>query len=158
MLPYEEIRVAIVEGLQEATGGLVIEMNGGGKMPTGSFITYTIFGFEPVDGMAAITQDQDKRIRRETVTFTVSFNCYADDIDAAIVLAMTARDWFKMSGREVLKDTLDVVVTDIGDIQNRDLNIGEEWERRQGFDVEFRATDRVESPLNWIDTAPITKE
>jgi hypothetical protein len=52
-----------------------------------------------------------------------------------------------------------VIVIEIGDIQNRDINIGEEWERRQGFDVDFRATDLVISELsNWLETAPTTKE
>lgn len=160
MLPFEDIRVAIVEGMELASGGLVIEMNGGGDQPPGEFMTYSfVGGFESSGGQPIITQQDGQRHRRETVTFTVSFNCYADDSDLALVNAMRARDWFKSDGHEVLKNTLDVIVTEIGEIQNRDVNIGEEWERRQGFDVDFRATDLVISELpNWIETAPTTKE
>lgn len=159
MLPFEDIRVAIVEGLEAASGGLVIEMNGGGDIPPDDFITYSfVGGFESSGGQPIITQQAGQQQRRETVTFTVSFNCYADDSDIAIVNAMRARDWFKTIGREILKDTLDVVVTEIGEIQNRDINIGEEWERRQGFDVDFRATDVVITDLSgWIETAPIQR-
>lgn len=155
MLQYEDIRVTIVEGLEAVTGGLVIEMNGGGDIPPGDFMTYTfVGGFESTGGQPIIIQQGGQQYRRETVTFTVSFTCYADDSDVAMVNAMRARDWFKMAGRELLKDTLDVIVIEIGEIQNRDINIGEEWERRQGFDVELRATDLVISDLTgWIETA-----
>ncbi|WP_342547660.1 hypothetical protein NST69_27600 [Paenibacillus sp. FSL P2-0089] len=159
MLPFEDIRVAIVEGVEAATGGLVIEMNGGGDIPPGDFLTYSfIGGFESSGGQPIITQQAGQQHRRETVTFTASFNCYADDSDVAMVNAMRARDWFKAIGRELLKDKLDVIVIEIGEIQNRDINIGEEWERRQGFDVELRATDLVISDLSgWIETAPIQR-
>ncbi|ETT45223.1 hypothetical protein C162_21843 [Paenibacillus sp. FSL R7-269] len=159
MLPFENIRVSIVEGLEQATGGLVIEMNGGGDIPSGDFLTYSfIGGFESSGGQPIITQQGGQQQRRETVTFTVSFNCYADDSDIAMVNAMRARDWFKTTGGDRLKDTLDVIVIDIGEIQNRDINIGEEWERRQGFDVEFRATDLVITDVSgWIETAPIQR-
>lgn len=159
MLPFENIRVAIVEGLELASGELVIEMNGGGDIPSGDFMTYHfVGGFESTGGQPIIMQKAGLQHRRETVTFTVSFNCYADDSDIAMVNAMRARDWFKTDGRETLKYMLDVIVTDIGEIQNRDINIGEEWERRQGFDVDFRATDVVITDLSgWIETAPIQR-
>jgi hypothetical protein len=155
MLPFEDIRVTIVEGLEQATGGLVIEMNGGGDIPPGDFMTYSfVGGFDSAGGQPIITQQGGQQQRRETVSFTASFNCYADDSDVAMVNAMRARDWFKATGREILKDTLDVVVIEIGEIQNRDINIDEEWERRQGFDVELRATDLVITDLTgWIETA-----
>ncbi|MEK5278755.1 hypothetical protein NSS82_10925 [Paenibacillus sp. FSL H7-0735] len=159
MLPFEDIRVAIVEGMESASGGLVIEMNGGGDTPSGDFMTYSfVGGFASTGGQPIITQQLGKQYRMETVTFTVSFNCYADDSDIAQVNAMRARDWFKSDGHDLLKDKLDVIVIEIGEIQNRDINIGEEWERRQGFDVEFRATDVVVTDMSgWIDTAPIQR-
>jgi hypothetical protein len=134
-------------------------MNGGGKIPVGSFLTYDFSdGFGGATGQPIISQEAGKEHMRETVTFTVSFNSYADLTEDSIGNAMLARDWFKTAGRELLKNTLDVIVSDIGEIQNRDINIGEEWERRQGFDVEFRATDLVITDLSgWIETAPIQR-
>lgn len=159
MLPVRDIRVAIKAGLEEALAVPVVAMNSGGDMPEGDFVTYHIVGgFESSGGQPVITQQTGQQYRRETVTFTVSFNCYADESDIAMLNAMRARDWFKSTGHERLKDKLDVIVTEIGEIQNRDINIGEEWERRQGFDVDFRATDLVVTDLpNWIETVPLQR-
>ncbi|GBF73055.1 hypothetical protein PA598K_01340 [Paenibacillus sp. 598K] len=159
MLPFEAIRLAIVEGLQQETGRLVIQMNGGGPVPEGDFYTYHFpGGFRGSGGQPILLQQQAKLHRLEAVTFTFSFNSYADDTDVALIHAMQARDWFHTTGAERLKWALDVVVVDVGDIQNRDVNLGEEWERRQGFDVEFRATDVVITDLSgWIETAPIQR-
>ncbi len=157
MLPFKQIRSAIARGLNGALGIPVIEMNGGGDMPEGCFMTYDFpEGFGGARGQPIITQQDGKQHRRETVTFTVSFNSYADLTEDSIGNAMLARDWFKTAGHEQLKNTLDVIVVDIGDIRNRDINIGEEWERRQGFDVDFRATDLVITGLtDWIETVTI---
>lgn len=159
MLPFKAIRSAISRGLKDALSLSVIEMNGGGKMPVGSFLTYDFQdGFGGATGQPVITQLDSKQHRRETVTFSVSFNSYADLTEDSVENALRARDWFKVVGRELLKDTLDVIVIEIGEIQNRDINISEEWERRQGFDVEFRATDLVITDLSgWIETAPIQR-
>ncbi|MEK4062196.1 MULTISPECIES: phage neck terminator protein [unclassified Paenibacillus] len=159
MLPFKAIRSAIARGLKAALNIQVIEMSGGGKMPVGSFLTYDFRdGFGGAVGQPVITQHNSQQYRRETVTFTVSFNSYADATEDSIQNAMLARDWFKTAGRELLKNTLDVIVIEIGEVQNRDINIGEEWERRQGFDVDFRATDLVITDLSgWIETAPIQR-
>ncbi|MEK4196664.1 hypothetical protein NYE59_26605 [Paenibacillus sp. FSL L8-0323] len=160
MLPVRKIRVTIKQGIEDALSIPVIPMNSGGDIPDGDFITYHLVGgFKPVGGQPVITQQSEQSYRRETVTFTVSFNVYADTEDDCLVNAMRARDWFKSDGHELLKDKLDVIVIEIGEIQNRDINIGEEWERRQGFDIEFRATDVVITDMSgWIETAPTTKE
>ncbi len=158
MLPYSEIRSVIVRGLKSAIDIPLIQLNGGGKLPEGSFMTYNFpdgFGGEG-EGQPIFTQQGDKQIRQETVTFTVSFLSYADTVDDSLVNAMKASDWFKGTGYHALK-TLDIVVIDIGEVQNRDINIGEEWERRHGFEIELRATDIVESPLEWIEQIEVTK-
>lgn len=152
MIPYERIRIAIVDGLEAYMNMLVIDMNGGGPVPSGEFMTYDFSGgFNSSGGFPAMIHETNKIVQRETVSFTVSFCCYADDKDVSVRNAIKARDWFKMIGRGLLKETLDVVVAEIGEIQNRDINIGEEWERRQGFDVDFRTVDVVEMDLEWIE-------
>ncbi|MNV81756.1 hypothetical protein D3C71_1754390 [compost metagenome] len=52
-----------------------------------------------------------------------------------------------------LKEDVNVVVVEIGSVQNRDVNIGTEWERREGFDVDFRTVDVSESELGTIEKA-----
>ncbi|MFD1777015.1 phage neck terminator protein [Paenibacillus rhizophilus] len=160
MLPYKAIRLTIARGLKVAAGVPTIPLNDGGDMPAGSFLTYTFSDFgESDDGRPIITQEDDKVIRSKAVTFTISILSYADSVDDSVENAMKAQDWFKVTGAEQLRDTLDVVVVLVGEVQNRDINIGEEWERRQGFDVDFRATDTAITDLSgWIETAIITKE
>lgn len=144
MLAFLSIRSAIVRGLKAYTGLPVIEYNGGGDIPEGSFFTYDFAdGFGKPAGFPILLQEDGKQIHRETVTFTVSFLSYADDIGESIQNAILAQSWFKLAGREKLKESVNVVVVNIGDIQNRDVNIGEEWERRQGFDVDFRTIFEV---------------
>lgn len=130
-------------------------MNGGGKFPTTSFMTYSFSpGFGDARGFPVYTEEEDKLVQRETVLFTVSFLSYADDNATSTYNALRAQDWFKTIGRDHLKD-LDVVVVNIGSIENRDILIGDEWERRMGFDVDFRTANVASQPLDWIGKANI---
>lgn len=160
MLPYSNIRSTIVRGLRQALGVPVIQLNGGGDIPTGAFFTYNFpdgFGRDG-EGLPITTQQDGKLLRQEAVTITVSFLSYADSVDDSLLNGLRARDWFKTAGYQALK-ALDVVVVEIGELQNLDINIEDEWERRQGFDVELRATDIVETPLEtWIDEVNMTRE
>ncbi|MNL04056.1 hypothetical protein D3C87_1246150 [compost metagenome] len=156
MIRFKEIRSAIVRGLKEHTRLMVIEMNGGGDVPKTAFLTYDfVDGFGSGRGFPAISQLGDIQQQTETVNFTVSFLSYADDKAASFDNAMKARDWFRGAGRLMLKESVDVIPVDIGSVENRDVNIGTEWERRQGFDIEFRTVDVSESELGTIEKAII---
>lgn len=156
MIPFKAIRSALVQGLNKHLGLKVIEMNGGGDIPKTAFLTYD---FDQVIGESRGTpaefQEGDKIRQVETVPFTVSFLSYADDKATSIENAIKARDWFKTTGHEVLKDTVNVVVVNIGSVENRDVQIGSEWERRHGFDVDFRTIDETERANITIDKATI---
>ena len=151
MLPFKDIRSAILRGLKALTSLPVIEMNGGGDIPETAFLTYDFSeGFGPSRGFPEVSQEGSIQRRTETVIFTVSFLSYADDKATSISNAILARDWFKGDGRLLLKEK-NIVVVEIGAISNRDINIGTEWERRQGFDIEFRTQDITESEIETID-------
>ncbi len=158
MLPFPEIRSALVRGLKTALGVSVIDMNSGGDVPVGPFLTYDFYGFgSETEGQPIIRQQAGQQISEEAALITVSFLSYADPRSAALTQALQARDWIKTAGREALK-ALNVVVVTVEDVQNRDVNIGEEWERRYGFDVNLRATDRITTDLQWIDQAKPIEE
>lgn len=158
MIPILEIRSALVRGLKAELGIPVIDLNSGGKVPAGPFLTYDIAGFgSESEGLPVIWQQADRSIAEETALVTVSILSYSDPRSAALTQALRARDWIKTAGREALK-RLDVVVISVEDVQNRDVNIGEEWERRYGFDVELRATDVITTPLAWIEQAKPRRE
>lgn len=156
MIPFKAIRSAIVRGLAAHLGLPVIEMNGGGDIPKTAFLTYDFDqGIGESKGLPAEFQEGEKIRQVETVPFTVSFLSYADDKATSIENAMKARDWFKTAGYEVLKDTVNVVVANLGSVENRDVQIGDEWERRHGFDVDFRTIDETQRDLITIDKANV---
>ncbi|MEY9097083.1 hypothetical protein [Paenibacillus sp. RC84] len=158
MIQFKAIRNAIVRGLAAHLGVKVIEMNGGGDIPKTAFLTYDFSGsFGDRPGYPAVYVADDKIREVETVPFTVSFLSYADDKATSMENALKAREWFRGAGRELLKESVNAVVYEIGEVQNRDIAIGSEWERRQGFDVEFRTQDIVETPLVPIDKVTITR-
>ncbi|MEC0092883.1 phage neck terminator protein [Paenibacillus macquariensis] len=151
MIPYDDIRLLIASGLAKHTGNPVINLNSGGDMPQGPFLTYDFPSLLEGDrGFPVVTQVGDKQISTETVHFTVSFLSYAPFVSDSVKNAMLARDWFKGNGRLPLKN-MNVVLVELGAVTNRDVKIGNESERRQGFDVELRTLDIVEFDLEWID-------
>lgn len=155
MIRYNEIRAVFTEKLAKHLGLKVINMNGGGKMPSTAFFTYSFSpGFGDPRGFPVYSEEDDRLVQRETVLFTVSFLSYADDNAASTYNALRAQDWFKTAGHDYLKE-LDVVVVNIGSIDNRDVLIGDEWERRTGFDVDFRTASVADQPLDWIEKANI---
>ncbi|MEB4781424.1 hypothetical protein P5G60_06660 [Paenibacillus jamilae] len=157
MIPFKAIRSAIVRNLSTYLGIKVVELNSGGDMPKGAFLTYS-FTDGPAEGRGfpVVTQENGKLVQRETVEFTVSFLSYAADSADSITNALRAQDWLKTIGRDVLKD-LDVVVFNIGSVDNRDILIADEWERRFGFDVDFRITAVADQDLQWIEKANIQR-
>ncbi|TQR29394.1 phage neck terminator protein [Brevibacillus brevis] len=159
MIPFRAIRSTIVQGLSKHLSLPVIELNGGGDIPKTAFLTYD---FEEAIGESTgfpVEFEVGDKIRQvETVPFTVSFFSYADDKATSVENAMKARDWFKTAGYEVLKDTVNVIVANYGSIENRDIKIGLEWERRHGFEIEFRTIDETERDLITIEKANVKGE
>lgn len=158
MIPFKAIRTAIVQPLAAHLSLPVIEMNGGGDMPTQAFLTYDFSGPEDAHGFPIEYQEGNNLLHVGTVSFTVSFLSYADDKATSIENAMRTRDWLKRDGRELLKDRVNVIVSEISPIENRDVLIGDEWERRQGFDVTFRTLDVTSSEFIAIEKANVKGE
>jgi len=153
MIPFLDIRSAIVRGLAEALGMKVIEMNVAAPMPPYPFVTYEFS--TPTDdpvGLPTIIQADNKTFHVETVLFTVSFQSYAQSKKESIQNAMRAREWFQTAGHLHIKDAVGVVVVDVGAIDNRDVKVGDEWERKNGFDVDFRTANTVEIHPERIET------
>lgn len=155
MIPYNEIREALASGLEAHTGLKVINMNGGGPTPKGAFLTYHFEpGFDSVSGMIE-KQNGEYLEQIETVEFTVSFLSYADSNPDSMSKALEAQEWFKADGRVILKDNLGIVVHGIGQVENRDIAIGIEWERRHGFEVEFRIQNTSRRKMDVIEKVNI---
>lgn len=156
MIPYNEIRKLLVNELSGYTGLQVINMNGGSSIPKTAFLTYHFEpGFEKVRGFPIEVHKGDHIEQVETVEFTVSFMSYADDHPTSMNNALLAREWFRTDGREILKEAFWIIVYEVGHVENRDIAIGEEWERRQGFEVVFRMPDVSQRKLYTIEKVNI---
>lgn len=156
MIPYDPICLALVKGLSSWLQVKVIEMNVAAKMPPYPFVTYD---FEDPDdspgGFPIEIRNGSQKTFIETVEFTVSFCAYGKTKAQCINLALLMRDWFIGPGHQAMKDDTGVVIVDVGKVDNRDIAIGTVWERRNGFEVTFRATNRIETTIETIDTARI---
>jgi len=82
-------------------------------------------------------------------TFTLSVTAYGKDFAGTIELAEKAHGWFQFVGKRDLKPE-GYVVVNLGDITNRDTLLVDDYERRRGFDVQIRFTDRRERFLEEI--------
>jgi hypothetical protein len=153
MIPFDLIRQVMIEGLASHLEVKIIEMNGIGKVLPYPFLTYDFTDEGSPTGHMAVNVVNDRYIHSGTVTLAVSFQIYADDRLSSVTLTNRARDWFLTDGHRVLKDAANVVVVTVGASQNRDIQIGDEWERRNGFDVELRTINQIEQAREIIETA-----
>ncbi|MHA6481064.1 phage neck terminator protein [Paenibacillus sp. strain BS8-2] len=156
MIQFESIRSAIVRGMSAALGVRVIEINGMGPMPPYPFLTYDFA--DPsgqVVGHMARTVVGDQLVLSGLSLLDLSFNSYARDKAGGIQLAEQARDWLLSDGHWHIKDNSGAVVVTVGAVSNRDIQLGDEWERRHGFDVELRAANVITTPFIPINKATI---
>ncbi len=146
----------MVQGLSVHLSLKVIEMNDIGKMPSYPFLTYdfTDLGGPENSGLPVVTIEGSKRVTRETELFDVSFLSYAASKAESIENALRARDWLLTTGK-ILLSSIGVIVVTVGQITNRDIQIGPEWERRHGFDVEFRITNIIETEAEVIEKVTV---
>ena len=72
-------------------------------------------------------------------------------------LALKARDWLEEVGSITLNDAK-AVVSDVGDIVNRDTLLTINYEYRKGFDVTFSLMNVVEVDSGVIEKAEIKEE
>lgn len=120
MIDFVAINRAIVRGLEAALPGVVVaEANSPAKMPRYPFVSYTFLDIDNND-------------------FILSFNAHDEKRIDCITLVQRVRDWFIGPGHQVLKDEVNVVVVTVESAANRDVQIGDLWERKYGFDVDFR--------------------
>lgn len=157
MIPVQDIKIVLTDKLSGHLNTQVGVMNSGGKFQSDTYIVYNFDeSIGESRGTPIITEDNGIRTYRETVPMTVSFLCYSDDKNTSIRNALLTRDWFSSAGGQQLKD-LDVVVVGFSSIENRDVQIDGQWERRVGFDMELRATNIYTEELITIEEANIKR-
>lgn len=89
--------------------------------------------------------------------FTISFTAYSKDSIEAKSLALKAWEFFKLGAYRPLARE-NIIVTEWTNIGNRDIFETEHYERREGFDVQFRTTQKIQNRLETIETYELKKE
>lgn len=124
-------------------------------LPSYPFVTYSFISTY-LDGASheEVTEATGDWVNRELVTqseFTMSFNAYSLDSMESKSLIKAIWDYFKHTGYHKLKE-IDLVVVEVGNINNLDVLDINKYERREGFDVRFRTIDRTSRPTETIKT------
>jgi hypothetical protein len=73
------------------------------------------------------------------------------DQDISFDLSQKIRDWFTFYGQDFM-DSNNLVVSDITGIQNRDILLVDDYERRNGFDVTLKTIRTLEKQIDIIET------
>lgn len=89
--------------------------------------------------------------------FTISFTAYAKTSLEAKNLIQIVWGFFKHNSYYPLLKS-NIVVVEVGNIQNRDVLEVETYERREGLDVRFRTTHKVQQRLETIETYELNKK
>lgn len=168
MIDFARIRTDILIGLRtylrtQYAGIFVIEANPGAPKPSKPYLTMLFTSpYIPEGERSIITYanvpsldpnfDFDlEETRYSNDTMSCSFNIYGQDPDEAVQVGLMAQEWLKFKGLDYLRSK-GIVVEECMSLQNRDTYIVDSWERRQGFDVIFRALSSIKKITPTIET------
>ncbi len=142
MYQVETVQSAIARGLKSALGVMVVEINSPGDAPNLPYVTYDFsVGADETTGQPVKLVGEDSITLSETIEFSVDFQFAAVNRGKALKLALQARDWFNGEGHDILKyGPAGIVVVTIEQVNNRDVQIGDDWTYQYGFEVLFRTT------------------
>jgi hypothetical protein len=157
MIDFELIRSVITTGLTAHMDMPVVEQDDSLAPSVYPIIKISFTGpilFPAQPSLTLIpSSSTDEVIERytEQPTFRMSFNSCSDQKAASLANAIRAHDWFRILGIDELRLNANTVVVLAGEIQNRDVQIADAWERRYGFEVAFRTTSIIDRKQPTID-------
>lgn len=166
MIDYTAIRTAIVSGLTAHLGVPVVMLAQDAPRPPYPFVGYRFtvpYGAEP--GLPVETGEQvsstdpdwehDYRYRQQSQPMmTLSVTAYTEEPDASNALALAALEWFQFQGYQHLKDS-GIIVLPGSTVQDRDIQLVDYYERRQGFDVILRVGSELTRTVPTIESVEI---
>lgn len=150
-----EIRDALMPALFAHCGVPIIEQDQTGVRPDGPHGTYKFTSPYIKDvglpNETAIAEGNTYFLSQsETYKVTLSLSAYAMDGDESYGLAVKMREWFDFYGADELEG-IDVVVVTLGNIENRDAFVVDDYERRNGFDVTLRVFKELKREVGYIE-------
>jgi len=163
LIDYKTIRNALVSGLNNYTGKLAILADQSKHKPSYPYVTVKFSSLLDSDSMNPneYIQNVEGGVVVKEITnpeMMVSVNCYGEEDDDSIDLALNAYSWFKTAGHFELEEK-GIVVVSMEPIQNRDTVLGDvTYERKQGFDVRLRVKGEVSYTVEDIDNVELNQE
>nr|DAS84191.1 MAG TPA: tail completion protein [Caudoviricetes sp.] len=156
----KKLRETFVKELNEETNLLVVQTDSNNKKPKYPYYSYKFITLRQNTGEGGVLKESFESSLNQnfkydmvsTIEFQpksiMSFNAYSDDLEECEEAVIKAWEWFRFKGRRILSDA-NYIVVNVGNITNRTVLLGEDYEYRYGFDVEFRAlhefSDRSET-------------
>lgn len=162
----KKLRDTFVKNLHEDTGLLVVDTDSNHKKPMYPYYSYKFTTLrQNVGEGGALREDfdtsTDPKFKYDVVNtlefqpkVVMSFNAYSDDLIDCQDAILKAWEWFRFRGRRLLSYE-NIVVVDVGDIQDRTVHLVGAYEYRQGFDVEFRVLHRMTDRSETIESYKI---
>jgi len=152
MINFQAIRNEIIGSLSSFLEIPVIDGNTVNKKPNypyGSYVVTTLSSKE-FENPREIDFTNTVNTRKEDLTMTISFNFYGLSLDDANLKAFKALEYFEFY--ETLSESdSKIVVVNTTDVQNRDVLLVDQRERRAGFDVIFRVESVLTKAITNID-------
>jgi len=157
----QDVRNVIVGGINKHTALETVDTDNPHTRPEYPYYSYKVTSYLPYEftGQSTIEEVEDKY--KETIylqpQMVISFNSYAADVVVAYETILKAWEWFKYVGYQELKNH-NIVVVDVGSIQDRTVFLSPEYQYRQGFDVTLRAVHAIERIVDALKDFEFKKE
>lgn len=161
---YTNIRNTITNGIYRDLDVIVVPTDTNAPKPDYPFLSYkftTLFRPDAkVKTYRAIPSTSERYKHDVEITLAqqpqmiISFSSYSLDDGESADVANKARKWFELEGRQYLKDR-GIVVVDTTDIQDRTIQIVDNFEIRFGFDARFRVHDETKTRIESIEKVNI---
>lgn len=166
---YTDIRNTIVAGMYQDLGTIPVPTDTNAPKPDYPFLSYkftTLFRPDAntkVKTREFVPSNNDRfeydveHTLKQQPQMIISFSSYSLDDGESADLANKARKWFELAGRQYLKDN-GIVVIEVTNIQDRTIQIVDNFEVRFGFDVRIRVYDETKTRTETIEKVNIKEE
>lgn len=162
----KKLREAFVKELNEETNLLVVQTDSNHKKPKYPYYSYKFITLRQNTGEGGVLKESFESSLNQNFKYDVvstlefqpksimSFNAYSDDLEECEEAAIKAWEWFRFKGRRILSDA-NYIVVNVGNITDRTALLGEAYEYRYGFDVEFRLVQEIKDRMETIESYKI---
>lgn len=167
-MKIKELKEIICKGIFKETGLLVVDTDNNYRRPKYPFYSLKFTSILKNSGEAgniyeSFPKSLDSRFKHDyqeelelQPKVVMSFNAYSKDTLEAMTIIQKAYDYFRFRGEPEINEA-NIVVVDVGDIQDRTIFLGDYYEYRYGFDVEFRMIHTIERRSETIESYKFKK-